>query len=218
MTRSLSSWQRFLPVALLLAACAALLQARSHKENIPPHKSLSSFPKAIDDWHGTDTGMDPATLKVLGPGDFLLRDYRRSSSEPPVNLYLAYFPSQRAGDTIHSPQNCLPGAGWTPVESKRLSLPTGYGTTMSINRYILAKGLSREMVLYWYQAHGRVTPSEYWAKIYLVTDAISMNRTDGALVRIVTPIVNVDDEPAAQSRASEFTQKTLPLLDSYIPR
>ena len=171
----------------------------------------------IGDRHGTDLGIDRATLEVLGPGDFLLRDYLRSPSEPAVNLYLAYFPSQRTGDTIHSPQNCLPGAGWVPVESKHILLPTADGARISINRYIISKGISRELVFYWYQAHGRVTPSEYWAKIYLVTDAISMNRTDGALVRIVTPIANVDDE-AAQVRASEFTQQILPLLDSYIPR
>jgi EpsI family protein len=215
--RPVGSWQRFLPVALLLAACAALLQARSNNESVPPHKDLASFPKVIEAWHGTDLGIDQATLEVLGPGDFLLRDYLRSPSEPAVNLYLAYFPSQRTGDTIHSPQDCLPGAGWTPVESKHISLPTVDGARISINRYIISKGLSRELVFYWYQAHGRVTPSEYWAKIYLVTDAIRMNRTDGALVRIITPIANVDDE-AAQARASEFTLQILPQLESYIPR
>lgn len=216
--RPVASWQRFIPVVLLLGACAAFLQARSTKEAVPPHENLASFPKTIEAWHGEDVVLDQATLDVLGPGDFLMRDYVRSSSEPVINLYLAYFPSQRAGDTIHSPQNCLPGAGWTPVESKQIAFAAGNGTTIPINRYIIAKGPSRELVFYWYQAHGKVTPSEYWAKIYLVTDAIRMNRTDGALVRVITPIENASDEGAAQARASEFTQRVLPLLDSYIPR
>lgn len=215
--RPVGSWQRFLPVALLLAGCAALLHARSANESVPSHKDLASFPKVIEPWRGTDLGIDQATLEVLGPGDFLMRDYFRSPSEPAVNLYLAYFPSQRTGDTIHSPQNCLPGAGWTPVESKYISLPAGAGATISINRYIVSKGLSRDLVFYWYQAQGRVTPSEYWAKFFLVADAISANRTDGALVRIVTPIGN-GDEAAAETRATEFAQQVLPLLDSYIPR
>lgn len=216
--RSAGSWQRFLPVALLLALCAALLQARSGKESVPAHKPLASFPQAIEGWQGRDLAIDQATLEVLGPGDFLMRDYFRSLTEPPVNLYVAYFPSQRSGDTIHSPQNCLPGAGWTPIESKYLPVTTASGAIISINRYIIAKGPSRELVFYWYQAHGRVTPSEYWAKIHLVTDAISMNRTDGALVRVITPIEDAADEPAAQTRALEFTQHILPLLDAYIPR
>ena len=216
--RPVASWQRFVPVGLLLCACAAFLQARSTKEAVPPHKELAAFPKTIEAWQGKDIGLDQATLDVLGPGDFLMRDYERSSSEPAVNLYLAYFPSQRTGDTIHSPQNCLPGAGWTPVESKQIAFATSNRTTIPINRYVIAKGPNRELVFYWYQAHGRVTPSEYWAKIYLVTDAIRMNRTDGALVRVITPIENANDEGVAQARASEFTQRVLPLLNSYIPR
>jgi EpsI family protein len=216
--RPLGSWQRFLPVALLLAACAVLLQARSDQESVPPHKDLASFPRVVDRWRGADRGIDQATLDVLGAGDFLLRDYFGSPGEPSVNFYLAYFPSQRTGDTIHSPQNCLPGAGWTPVEASYISLPKLDGAAISVNRYIIAKGPNRDLVFYWYQAHGRVTPSEYWAKIYLVADAIGMNRTDGALVRVVTPIGNGDGEAAAQRRASEFTQQILPLLDSYIPR
>ena len=216
--RPVASWQRFIPVALLLGACAVFLQARSTKEAVPPHKELASFPNTIAAWQGKDIGLDQATLDVLGPGDFLLRDYVRSSSEPDVNLYLAYFPSQRTGDTIHSPQNCLPGAGWAPVESKQIAFVAGNGTTIPINRYIIAQGPNRELVYYWYQAHGRVTPSEYWAKIYLVADAIRMNRTDGALVRVITPIEDANDEAAAQARASEFTRRVLPLLDSYIPR
>jgi EpsI family protein len=211
------AWRRFVPVVLLLAATAALLHARGAIETVPPHVELASFPAEIDRWRGTDVPMSSDTLAVLGPGQFLVRDYRRSAGEPYVNLYVAYFPSQKTGDTIHSPQNCLPGAGWTPLQAGHISLQRSDGTTITVNRFIISKGVVRQLVLYWYQAHDRVTPSEYWAKIYLVTDAIRMNRTDGALVRVVTPIANGDVD-SAQARALDFTHRVLPLLDSYIPR
>lgn len=213
-----SSWQRFLPVVVLLATTAVLLRARSLGETIPPHVGIGSFPTVVSVWQGRDVPLAPRLLEQLGPGEFLLRDYQRLPGEPPVNLFLAYFPSQRAGESMHSPQNCLPGDGWTPVESSRIPLQPKNGTTISINRYVVAKGLDRELVFYWYQAHGRVTPSEYWAKIFLVTDAIRMNRTDGALIRIVTPITGKNDGAAAQARALNFAQQILPILDGYIPR
>jgi EpsI family protein len=214
----LSSWRRFVPVALLLAATAFVLQARDQKEALPPHEELSSFPVQIAGWNAKDVPFGPGELQVLGPGEFLLRNYESSASEPLVNLYIAFFPSQRSGDTIHSPKNCLPGSGWTPLESGHTSIRQVDGTTISINRYVVANGGNRELVLYWYQAHGRVTPSEYWAKIFLVWDAIRMNRTDGALVRVITPITNPGDETPAQARATEFLHQILPMVDSYVPR
>jgi EpsI family protein len=214
----LSSSRRFVPVALLLAATAFVLQARDRKETLPPHEALSSFPVQIEGWKGTDLPFSPGELEVLGPGEFLLRNYVSSAGEPLVNLYIAFFPSQRSGDTIHSPQNCLPGSGWTPVESGQTSIRRGDGTTISINRYIVANQGNRDLVLYWYQAHGRVTPSEYWAKIFLVVDALRMNRTDGALIRVITPIKSTGDETAAQARAVEFVHQILPMVDSYVPR
>ncbi|HTZ75600.1 MAG TPA: EpsI family protein [Candidatus Aquilonibacter sp.] len=212
------SWKRFVPVLLLIAVTAALLQAHERPEVVPPHKSLTDFPMELSSWSGTALSLSPDELAVLGPGEFLVRDYQRRDTEPPVNLYIAYFPSQRTGDTIHSPKNCLPGAGWTPDEATHLAIAKGDGSSIVVNRYIVSKGLSRALVLYWYQAHGRVTPSEYWAKIFLVTDAIRMNRTDGALVRLVTEIPAGTADAAAQTRTLAFAHQILPLLDSYIPR
>jgi len=211
------TWKRLLPVLILIGATAALLQAHERPEVVPPHKELSAFPMQISSWSGTPLSLSADELAVLGPGEFLLRNYQRPVTEIPVNLYIAYFPSQRTGDTIHSPKNCLPGAGWVPDESTRMGIKTASGSIL-VNRYIISKGLTRALVLYWYEAHGRVTPSEYWAKIFLVTDAIRMNRTDGALVRVVTEIPPGTGDGAAQTRALAFTHQILPLLDSYIPR
>jgi EpsI family protein len=212
------TWSRFLVVLALIAATAVILQAHERPETIPPHQNLDSFPVNLDGWSGTTIPLTDAELAVLGPGEFLVRDYQRSATEPPVNLYIAYFPSQRTGDTIHSPKNCLPGAGWVPDESSHMTITAPDGSPMTVNRYIVSKGDSRALVLYWYQAHGRVTAGEYWAKIFLVSDAIRLNRTDGALVRVVTSIANGTDEAAANTRALEFTQQVLPRLDAYIPR
>src|ERR1700730_2313193 len=216
--QQLSSWQRFVPVVLLLAATAFALNARGGKEVLPPHEGLSAFPMQMVEWHGRELELTPATLEVLGPGQFLSRDYQRSPLEAPVNLFLAFFPSQRTSDTIHSPKNCLPGAGWAPIESGRISLRRPDGSSILVNRYLIGKGSSTDVVLYWYQAHGRVTPSEYWAKIFLATDAIRLNRTDGALVRVVTPIEQSEGETKAQERAVSFSEQILSKLDAYIPK
>jgi EpsI family protein len=154
---------------------------------------------------------------VLGDGEFVQRSYQ-TGAQSWFDLFVAYFPTQRTGSTIHSPQNCLPGSGWTPVEFNRIPLQRPGGGSISVNRYVIAKGLDRRLVLYWYQSHGRAVASEYAAKFYLVADSIRLNRSDGALVRIVTPIKLGETESSAESRAVAFTQSFLPLLDSYIPR
>jgi EpsI family protein len=139
-------------------------------------------------------------------------------------LYIGYYESQRQGDTMHSPLNCLPGAGWSPVQNDHLSInvPVSLGTTtgarersIEVNRYIIEKGVDRQVVLYWYQSHGRVVASEYWGKIYMVVDAIRINRTDGALVRVVAPIVTSQED--AELDAVDFVRVLFPSLERYLP-
>jgi EpsI family protein len=214
----LGSWKQFLPVILLLGATCFLLEARGRNEVLPPHQSLSAFPMQIENRQAIDRPLSSGEREVLGPGEFLVRDYVSISGEPLVNLYIAFFPSQRMGDVIHSPKNCLPGSGWAPIEFEHLSVQRSDGSPISINRYIIAKGADRELVFYWYQAHGRVTPSEYWAKIFLVADAIHLNRSDGALVRVVVPITSASNEGVVQATALKFVHQILPMLDTYIPR
>jgi EpsI family protein len=209
---------RFVLAAGLIALTAILLQARGRTEIIPSRLPLSAFPAQLGNWSGRDVELDKDTLEVLGPGDFLVRDYYTPDEAEPTDLYIAYFPSQRAGDTIHSPKNCLPGSGWTPVENSRviLALP-GHGP-FPANRYIIEKAGARQLVLYWYWAHNRGVASEYWAKFYLIKDSIRMNRSDGALVRIVTPMFPGESPDAAQQRLLPFASHLVPLLNDYIPR
>ena len=118
---------------------------------------------------------------------------------------------------MHSPQNCLPGSGWTPVDFARVELPLSGGANIRVNRYVLAKGLNRLLVLYWYQEHGRVVASEYWAKFYLVSDAIRMNRSDGALVRVMTSLAQNESMDTAQQRSVALLQDVFPLIHKYVP-
>ena len=210
-------WARFVCAVALLLGSYAFLNARSRPENVPSRQTLSSFPLVVGESFGRDVPIPAEVVSILGNGEFAERLYR-SGSQPWVDLFVAYFPTQRTGSTIHSPQNCLPGAGWMPVDFNRIPLPRRTGGSMIVNRYVIEKGLDRQLVLYWYQSHGRVVASEYAAKFYLVADSIRMNRSDGALVRVVTSINPGETEAVAENRAVAFTQSFLPLLDSYIPR
>ena len=213
------SHYRFALVALLLAVTALFLHARSRNEVLPTRQPLADLPHQLGDWTGTDVPIQQEVLDVLGAGDFLLRVYQDSSRRQPyVDLFLAYFPSQRAGDTIHSPKHCLPGAGWQPVESGRVTLDLPGHSPFVANRYVIAKGTDRQLVLYWYLAHDRAVASEYWAKFYLVTDSIRLNRSDGSLVRVTTPLRPGETADAAQERLISFAGKFSPQLDQYVPR
>jgi EpsI family protein len=204
---------------LLLLGTALFLQARNHGEVFPPRKPLSEFPEKLGQWSGTDVEITKDIRDVLGPGDFLLRVYHdEDGRQPSTDLFMAYFPSQRAGDTIHSPKNCLPGAGWTPTDAARVPLAVPGRDPFVVNRYIIAKGNERLLVLYWYWAHDRAVASEYWAKVYLVTDSIKMNRSDGALVRLTTGMRPGESVDSAMSRLVPFAGQVVPLLNQYIPQ
>lgn len=211
-------WIRFLCVWLVLTGTALLLATRNSVEHIPECQPLDSFPYQIGDLQGKSLPLDQKVSEILGPGHFLDRMFTSpSSAEPPIELFVAYYPSQRTGDTIHSPKNCLPGSGWTPLQAGLIRIPRADGRTLTANRYIVGKGMDRLLVVYWYQAHGRTTPSEYWGKIYLVTDAIKLNRTDGAMVRIAVPIPNSAEQSRAEARAVQFARSILQQLDAFIP-
>lgn len=212
---------RFIFATTLIVLTAILLEARGRVETIVAHPPLSSFPSQVGEWNGKVLTLDQQTLDVLGPGDFLLREYHDSvqqSELPYVDLFIAYFPSQRAGDTIHSPKHCLPGSGWTPDKNDRVTLALPGHSPFPANRYVVSRGDDRELVLYWYWAHDRGVASEYWAKFYLVKDAIQMNRSDGALVRLTIAMLPGENAQVAQQRLQPFAAEIVPLLDNYIPR
>lgn len=208
---------RYWMVVALLAGTALLLFARGNSDLIPVSEPLSQMPRTIAGWWGSDVEIDQETLDVLGAGDFMSRVYVHDRQEPPIGLFIGYFPTQRTGATIHSPKNCLPGSGWSFESEQYVNLNDADGKAHRVGEYIIADGENRQFVIYWYQAHGRSIANEYLAKIYLVADAIRLNRTDGALIRVITPIGGNEGMPAARTRAEAFTARLIPMLPRFIP-
>lgn len=208
---------RFWTVALLLAGSVVLLHARGDSDLIPASAPLSQVSRVIDGWTGSDVPIDQETRDVLGSGDFLSRIYTQKGQSQPIGLFVGYFPTQRSGVTIHSPKHCLPGAGWAFESSRYVNLRDANGNIHRVGEYIIGNGEMRQFVIYWYQAHGRSVANEYMAKFYLVTDAILLNRTDGALVRVLTPIGSMEDTATAKARVEAFTGQLIPTLPRFIP-
>ncbi len=206
--------RRVLITAGVLVGGFLLLHGVSHGERISLHRPLREVPLALEDWKGREQPLEQRFVEAAGVDDYLNRIYVDSGGNP-VALYVGYYNSQRTGDTIHSPKNCLPGSGWEPVRSGRLKIEVPNGPPILVNEYVVEKGLERDLVLYWYQGRGRVVASEYWGKVWQVVDAITRNRTDGALVRVWTP--TQDGDRKARARAVEFVQTLYPRLSQLLP-
>jgi len=216
---------RFWIVILILTSTAFILQHRGDAEREPVSRPLSEMPDQIAGMTAQDVPLTEDTLAVLGKGDFLNRVYmgqQNAANGPtartvPISLFIGYFASQRTGQTMHSPQNCLPGAGWTFDSQRYTSLQDINGKEYKVGEYVISNGDIKQFVIYWYQAHGRSIPNEYKAKLYMVADAIRMNRTDGALVRVITQILPYESLDSARTRATLFTQQMAPNLPRFIP-
>ena len=208
---------RYWTVVLLLCGVVLILYARGNSDRIPMSEPLSQVPRAIAGWVGVDIPIDQAALDVLGAGDFLSRLYAQDDRSKQLGLFIGYFPSQRTGVTIHSPKHCLPGAGWAFESSEYIDLKDENGKPHHVGEYIIANGGNRQFVIYWCEAHGRSVANEYAAKIYMVTDALRFNRTDGALVRVITSIDPKEGTYVAKARAEAFVAKLAPLLPRFIP-
>ena len=208
---------RFWIVVVLLTSTALLLHARGDTDFIPVSTPLTQLPPILAGWEGRDVAIDQEELRILGPGDFLSRIYQLEDRSPPIGLFIGYFRSQRTGATIHSPKNCLPGAGWVFQSSQYILLKDRREHSHQVGEYLIAKGDTRQVAIYWYQAHGRSIASEYMAKYYLVADAMRLNRTDGALVRVITPVAPNEPIAQAKARAEAFTTQLFPVLPPFIP-
>jgi EpsI family protein len=217
---------RLIVATACLSVVAVVVLRSSTREPTLLRESLVTFPTDVADWQTVrHAELSADVLRMLGVNDYINRVYSHSTAGV-LGFYVGFYESQRQGDTVHSPLNCLPGAGWSPVsfDRVRIDVPSKAGESASIipievNRYVIEKGLDRQVVLYWYQGHGRVIASEYWGKFYLVLDAIRTNRTDAALVRITVPFDQADpaSERAAEQNGVVFVRAVFPLLERYLP-
>jgi EpsI family protein len=207
--------------AALLAAAGVVAKADRYEET-PPRAAFSTFPMQLAEWAGIEQPpLSKEVLDVLRADDYLMRAYY-TPAHGSVGLYVGFWKSQRQGDTIHSPLNCLPGAGWEPVSQTTVKLADLTGVQRpgaTVNRIVIQKGLDRQLVFYWYQSHGRIVGREYWSKYYLVKDAVQLNRTDGAIVRVIAPIAHDSQaaEQQAERVASDFIKLLLAQLDGFLP-
>jgi EpsI family protein len=201
---------------------AAYVAHATQPEQVPLRQPLQQLTKQLGPWTGRDEPqLESDIVAILGVDEYINRNYYDRSRRIPawIALYVGYYQSQREGDTIHSPLNCIPGSGWEPVTSTRvpINIP-GLTDPVVVNRFLIQKGADKQVVAYWYQAHGRTVASEYWSKLYMVYDAVRLNRSDAALVRIISPVLPSENtEAAAEERVTRFVQELFPHLEAHLP-
>ena len=204
-------------IGLVAVAFLILQTIDTREEQIPTREKFVSFPLYFDGWTGEQKNLQPIVYNALALTDYLLNNYSKGSA-PPVNFYVAYYESQRKGASPHSPRVCVPGGGWSITDLERVKLDIrDRDEPVNVNRVIIRNGQSKQLVYYWFKQRGRDIANEYWMKWYLLTDSLSMNRTDGSLVRLTTPIMPNEKETDAETRLNEFLLTVNPLLDDYVP-
>jgi EpsI family protein len=203
-------------LAILLASGAVINVWQRAGEASVSRNSLKDFPTQLGQWrqHGGDQTLDDETLRVLRADDYLSRNFEANGRV--ASFYVGYYATQRTGATYHSPLNCLPGSGWTLTEGPRVTITPVYGgTPFEANRYLVQNGNDRELMIYWYLGRGRATASEYWGKIYTVVDSVRRRRSDGAIVRVMVPVG--DSEENAFRAASELASEAAAQLPPFVP-
>jgi EpsI family protein len=204
-------------LSVLLIVQGSLFYGFSRGETAPFYRPLDGFPKEIGGWRMIQQGvMEQEVKDVLRADDYITRGYA-ASPEQSANLFVAFFKSQRAGQTPHSPKNCLPGSGWVWTVADTIPVTiAGRAAPIEVNRYLVSKGENRSLVLYWYQSRDRVVASEYKAAALVAWDALRYNRTDTALVRVVVPVTNGGEDFATKTGA-EFIQAFFARLRMFFP-
>ncbi|MDX2268534.1 MAG: EpsI family protein [Bryobacter sp.] len=208
-----------LVISGILVAQALLFANFSRIEKVPVGIPLAQFPERLGGWLKIQEGyVDDATQAVLQADDLLSRSYGNPSLNANASLFIASFRSQRTGVAPHSPKNCLPGNGWTPIVDDRIPVKVeGMPQPIEVNRYIIQRGDSRSLVLYWFQSRNRAVASEFHAKFYTMRDALLENRTDTALVRVILPLrpeANLDE---ARRIAEDFIRSVYGPIIRHLP-
>jgi EpsI family protein len=209
---------RLLVIAVCFVVALGLGARARQPELVPLREPLRNLPFELGGWNGRDAQpFADDIVAVLGVDEYVSRWYVGPENGL-VSLYVGYYQSQREGDTIHSPMNCLPGAGWQPMETGTTSIDVpGRPQPIEVNRVVIQKGLDRQVALYWYQSHGRIVANEYWSKVLMVYDAVRLNRSDAALVRVISPISPSESPDVATKRAAGFIRLLSSQLERTLP-
>ena len=211
-SNSLRFW--LLLAVLLLGGGIINIWERAGEASVT-RQPLKNFPQQIGSWRqqGGDVRFDAETEKVLRADDYVSRNFE--SDGRIASLYVGYYATQRNGATYHSPLNCLPGSGWVMNDGGRITITPVGAPAFEANRFMIQNGNNRAVMIYWYQGRGSAVASEYWAKVYTVLDSVRRRRSDGALVRVMTPIGNSPAE--AEKTAVDLASQAARELPAFVP-
>ncbi len=221
---SASFMDRPIPAAaygsLAIAALSAVLMSTipERREDIPSRADFTTFPLSLEGWAGKSEPMERIYLDQLMLDDYIIANYFKPETRP-VNFYVAWYDSQRAGRSAHSPRSCLPSGGWDIQDFSQIDVPGVIieGKPLRVNRVLIQLGNQKQLVYYWFQQRGRVVTNEYFVKWYMFWDSLTRNRTDGALVRLTVPLTTTDSLSAVESQLVEFAGAAASNLDAYVP-
>lgn len=202
-------------LALILPVTLLFPSIGGRQEIVPDRSAFVDFSMRIGEWQGNPQPVEPQLISALRFDDYLLADYAAPGGGP-LTLYMAYYHSQRKGQSAHSPQSCIPGGGWEITSKQKVDLPIG-GLTEPVNRVLIQKDRKKQLVVYWFKQRDRILSNEYLVKLYLLWDAMTRQRSDGALIRLSAAVDPGDDEQAVEQRLLQFAQRIQPQLNRYIP-
>lgn len=205
--------QSYSILLLLAGTLAGALTVGGREELIPPRAGFENYPLTLGSWRGHSDVLESIVLDELKLDDYALMDYRNPEGEM-VNFYVAYYGSQRSGAAAHSPRSCLPGGGWRIDSHTQIALDPG---GMRVNRFVISKGEYRQLVYYWFKQRDRIVANEFAVKWYLLWDALTRNRSDGALVRLTTVLKPGEDIERGDERLRAFAALAVPPLVDYVP-
>ncbi|HEX8247607.1 MAG TPA: VPLPA-CTERM-specific exosortase XrtD [Pyrinomonadaceae bacterium] len=205
-------------IAVLLVGGLCINWLERRGEVAVERKNLSEIPSVLGEWRqkGNDIRFSEQTESVLRTSDYVMRDYYLADGAH-ANLYVGYYASQRSGATYHSPQNCLPGAGWEMKNPELVEIKTPRGKTFTANRYIIQNGDYAEVLIYWYEGRGRAVASEYKDKIYTVFDSVARRRSDGAMIRVMTPSATGTGDAESVRKAVDLSAQIADRLAEFVP-
>ncbi|MDL1982904.1 MAG: VPLPA-CTERM-specific exosortase XrtD [Deltaproteobacteria bacterium] len=209
---------QFVVTVILLGATLALSQGIEFREKIPIKKSFDRFPLKVGEWSGNRQTMEQKFIDALDLSDYAIIEYQNSTGKS-VNFYVAYYESQRKGESIHSPATCLPGGGWIFKQAGAVGipLPANDGGFMKVNRAFMQKSGYKQLSYYWFPQRGRILTNAYQLKIFAFWDALTRQRTDGAMVRVITSVHVLEDLEEAEKRLQGFTREIVPVLGEFLP-
>ncbi len=205
---------RYFIVIVLLSGVIFFSQQRSDGKLVPIDRSLEGFPLQIADWRGKPYRFSQAVYDKLGVDNSIAINYKNDRRNE-ISMYVGYYESQKQGEIIHSPKNCMLGSGWQPIDISKINISIG-SREIPMMKMIVEKHSNKMVVLYWYQSGNRVVANEYLQRLYFIHDSIRYNRTNAAFIRLSSHISTNDDEGTVLLM-EKFINKVVPMLDDFLP-